>query len=273
MNNNTPQKREDKNDSLFNDISGSENCKQPFFRRLIRWTTTTIPGFFTLIGVLLVGVTTIAVNITETIEGAESWCKVSCIFPWCDECGSIPPDDEPIKLARKLFADNSANNLQVTINPIPPLNVDREISLHITNNSDKDGYFLAFSIDSEGQLFSLISEISKRLELQYILAYLQINQGETVIIPQEGVPDDPLAGIRTGDNVGQALLVVILVDKLLLEPIDILLLESEEVQPVNVLENLYQKLESPVEDEIGGTYSLQWSSLVVDYEIVSSQQK
>ena len=51
------------------------------------------------------------------------------------------------------------------------------------------------------------------------------------------------------------------------------MLESEEVQPIKILENLSKKLESPVGEQIGGTYSLQWSSLVIDYELVSSQTK
>ena len=114
------------------------------------------------------------------------------------------PVQNPKEIARKLFNKNSAN-LRVTIVPIPPLNVNQKISLHITNNSNKDGYFLAFSIDSEGQLFSFVSEIYKALfkELQYIPAYLQINKGETIVIPQPNVPEDPLVGIRVGNNVGK----------------------------------------------------------------------
>jgi len=211
-------------------------------------------------------------------------------FNWCP----TPTEDgiqNPKEFARKFF-DKNSDNLRVTIKPKPPLNVEQEMFLHITNNGDEDAYFLAFSIDNEGQLFSFVSKINKKLELQQellahlkkrkleelIANYLHITKGETIIIPDPKYLYDPLtnfvAGFIVGDNVGQVLLVVILVDKLPPELKDILLLESEEVvQPIKVLKNLYNKLESPVENKIGGTDFLQWSSLVIDYEIVSSQTK
>jgi len=277
---NTSQEREKKNNSQFNDVSGSENsysenCKQPLFRPLFRrffqWATTTIPGIIaSLIGILLVA-STIFANFTGMVADAESWCKVSCIFPWCDECEPPPiKPPVPIKLARKLFGDNSTD-LQVKIQPTPPLNVGQEIYLHFTNNSNSNGYFLAFSIDSEGKLFSFISKISERLELRYIPRYLKIDKGQTIIIPQPNVLEDPLAGMRVDKTIGQAILVVILVDELTLELIDVLLPKSG-VSPSEVLTNLHEKLIKPLPVD-SGTRRLQWSSLVIEYETVSSQTR
>jgi hypothetical protein len=205
-------------------------------------------------------------------------------FNWCPTSPTEDGIQNPKEIAREFF-DKNSDNLRVKIEPIPPLNVNQEIFLQVTNNGDKDAYFLAFSIDNEGQLFSYVSKIKKGLKLQQeflahpptLADYLQIKKGETITIPDPKIRDDVLAGFMAGfmvgNNVGQVLLVVILVNELLPELRDILLLKSEEVQAIKVLENLYKKLESPVENKIGGTDFLQWSSLVVDYEIVSSQTK
>lgn len=275
---NTSQEREKKkNNSQFNDVSGSgnsysENCKQPLFRplfrRFVQWATTTIPGIIaSIIGILLVA-STIFANFTGMVADAEGWCKVSCIFPWCNECEPPPikPPD-PIELARKLFGDSSTD-LQVEIRPTPPLNVGQEIYLHFTNNSNSNGYFLAFSIDSEGKLFSFIP---KSLKLPEIQRYLQIDKGQTIIVPQPNVLEDPLAGIRVDETIGQALLFVILVDELTLELVEVLLPESGAT-PSEVLIDLHEKLIKPLPVD-GGTRRLQWSSLVIEYETVSSQTR
>ena len=273
------------------DNTSQEKCKQPLFRRFFQWATTTIPGIIaSVIGILLVA-STIFANFTGMIDGAESWCKVSCIFPWC-ECNPPPPEllpppsspDDPIELARQLFG-NKATNLQVEIKPAPPLNVGQEIFLHFTNNSDSNGYFLAFSIDSKGVLFPFIPESLEKLpEIQ---RYLQIDKGQTLIIPQPNVPEDPFAGIEVNKTVGQALLVVILVlvDELTLDLVNVLLSEpkketSDLTQDSNsrkkftndILTNL-SKLIKSVPDEVGDTHRLQWPSLVIEYEIISSTTK
>jgi hypothetical protein len=258
-------------------VDNSEKCKQPLFRRFFQWATTTILGIIaSVIGILLIA-STIFANFTGMLDGAESWCKVSCIFPWC-ECDPAPPPsepfpppfshEEPIEQARQLFGNN-ATNLQVEIEPTPPLNIDQEIFLHFTNNSDSNGYFLAFSIDSEGVLFPFIP---KTLKLPEIQRYLQIDKGQTLIIPQPNVPEDPFAGVSVDKTVGQAFLVVILVDELTLELVNVLLPEPE-ISTSKVLTNLHEKLIKQVPDGVGGIRRLQWYSLVIEYEIVSSTTK
>jgi len=173
--------------------------------------------------------------------------------------------DEILSLIHKF--DNQSLALQVEIQPTPPLIVGQEIYLHFTNNSNSNGYFLAFSIDSEGKLFSFVP---KSLKLPEIQRYLKIDKGQTIIIPQPNVPEDPFIGI-TAKTVGSHL-VVILIDELPSELVGILLLESE-ISTSKVLTNLHEKLSKPVLNEVGGTRRLKWSSLVIDYETVSSKTK
>jgi hypothetical protein len=205
----------------------------------------------------------------ETVEDVEDVekTKIKIIEP--------PPYSPSIaKIARDFF-DNNSTHLQVKIEPTPPLNVGQEIFLHFTNNSDSNGYFLAFTIDSEGKLFSFVSEINKRLEPPDILKYLKIDKGQTRTIPQPNVllpEDEPLVGLRVDETVGQALLVVILVDELPFELLNVLLPEPE-ISTSEFLSNLHEKLIKPVADRVGGTRRLQWYSLVIEHEIVSSTTK
>ena len=219
-----------------------------------------------IITLIITFVTLLLAAMTAFVTSCDFLEKIG--FDWCPEI--VVPEPNPKETARELF-DKKSTNLQVKIDPTPPLKIGQEASLHITNNSNEDAYFLAFSVDNEGQLFSFVHEIANeqnanKLKLEWIPEYLKVYKGQTVIIPQPDVPKDPLAGIIISGNIGQELLVVILVNKLSLDLIDILILESE-VQPIKILENLHNKLESSVED----IEYFKWSSVIIDYEIISSQ--
>jgi len=167
------------------------------------------------------------------------------------------------ELAHRLFDGKNSANLRVDIQPTPPLSVGQEMYLHFTNNSDRNGYLLAFNINSKGDLESFIP---KTLNLPEMLRYLQIRAGQELVIPQPGVYEDPLYGLHTKEPTGQELLVVILVDELTSELVKVLL-SAPKMKTSEVLQTLYDKFTKPQSES--EPHSLQWSSVVIDYQTIS----
>ena len=171
---------------------------------------------------------------------------------WCP----IPPNPV-VEQARNLFSNNRSANLEVKIQPTSPI-VGEEMYLHFTNHSDKNGYWLAFNINSNG---ALEPYIPNTLEPDEMRMYFQIPAGQELIIPQPGVPEDPFFGLspRQPTGTGKELLVVILVDKLTPELVNELLFAPQK-EASAVLQALYDKLTKRKSS------SLLWSSVVIDYE-------